>query len=143
MHGLRLVWLQIVRTEEAPQATKSLGNSGGLSWVRHSSRESSATHCYQCVQYFRIMSTQWCGCLCWGFVTCAQMYRHRNFVRQSTLKVDSGREIPCCTGDSNPRQYCTWLFSQTLYQLSYFHPYFSFLFSFLSFLYFYSPNNVT
>ena len=26
---------------------------------------------------------------------------------------------PCHTGDSNPRQYCAWLFSPTLYPLSY------------------------
>ena len=29
-------------------------------------------------------------------------------VRASALKVDSGRKIPCRTGDSNPRQYHTW-----------------------------------
>ena len=32
---------------------------------------------------------------------------------------DSGRKKTCRTGDSNPRQYCVWLFSRTLYQLSY------------------------
>ena len=42
-------------------------------------------------------------------------------VGQSALEVDSGRKIPCCTGDSNPHQYCAWLFSLTLYQLSYSH----------------------
>ena len=39
-------------------------------------------------------------------------------VRESTLKADSGRKrkkIPCHTGDSNPRQYCGWLLSRTLY----------------------------
>ena len=30
----------------------------------------------------------------------------------------TGRKIPCRCWDSNPRQYCTWLFSRTLYQLS-------------------------
>ena len=30
----------------------------------------------------------------------------------------SGRKITCRTGDSNPRQYCAWLFSRTLDQLS-------------------------
>ena len=34
-------------------------------------------------------------------------------------KVGAERKIPCHTCDSNLRQYCTWLFSQTLYQLSY------------------------
>ena len=37
------------------------------------------------------------------------------------LEADSGRKIPCRTGDSNPRQYCAWLLSRTLYQLSCFH----------------------
>ena len=30
-------------------------------------------------------------------------------VRESALKVDSGRKIPCRTRDSNQRQYCAWL----------------------------------
>ena len=29
-------------------------------------------------------------------------------VRESALEADSGRKIPCHTGDSNPCQYCTW-----------------------------------
>ena len=33
------------------------------------------------------------------------------------------RTIPCCTRDLNPCQYCAGLFSQTLYQLSYSHPF--------------------
>ena len=42
-------------------------------------------------------------------------------VRESALKVDSGREkkIPCNTWDSNPRQYCAWLFGPALSQMSY------------------------
>ena len=40
-------------------------------------------------------------------------------VRGSALEVDPGRIIPCRTLDSNPCQYCAWLFSLTLYQLSY------------------------
>ena len=34
------------------------GNSGRLTWVRHS--KGSATHAYQCLQYFRV-STLWYG----------------------------------------------------------------------------------
>ena len=34
-------------------------------------------------------------------------------VRESALDVDSGRKIPCLTGDSNTRQYYAWLFSQS------------------------------
>ena len=103
------------------------GNSGGLTWVRHSSRKSSATHWYQCVQYFCV-SKQWYGRQCLRFLTCVQMLMHAiahggctDTVRQSALEVDSGRTIPCLTGDSNPHQYCVWLFSRTLYQLSYPH----------------------
>ena len=43
----------------------------------------------------------------------------RDTVRESALEVDSARNIPCRTWDSNPRQYCAWLFSETLYPLSY------------------------
>ena len=43
-------------------------------------------------------------------------------VRESALKVDSGRKNRCHTGDSNPRQYCACLFSRTLYPLSYCRP---------------------
>ena len=49
-------------------------------------------------------------CMCWGFVTCAHMLMHAiacrgctDTARESALKVDSGRKIPCRTGDSNPR----------------------------------------
>ena len=44
-------------------------------------------------------------------------------VRKSALKVDSGRKIPCRTGDSNLHQYCFCLFSWTFYQVSYYRPY--------------------
>ena len=37
-------------------------------------------------------------------------------VRESALNVDSGRKIPCRTGESNLRQ---WRAGPTLYQLSY------------------------
>ena len=42
----------------------------------HSSRKSSATHSYQCVQYFRVSQRRPYGCQCWGFLTCAQMLMH-------------------------------------------------------------------
>ena len=92
------------------------GNSGRLAWVRPSSRKSSATHSYQCVQYFRV-SRQWYGCQCLGFLTCTQLlvrviarWGGTGTVResadtkslQSALEVNSGRKNPCHTGDSNP-----------------------------------------
>ena len=40
----------------------------------------------------------------------------RTHVKESALKVDSGRKIPCCTGESNQRQRRA---GPTLYQLSY------------------------
>ena len=46
------------------------GNLACLSWVRHSSHKGSATHSYQCVQYFHVLK-QWYGCQCLGFLTCA------------------------------------------------------------------------
>ena len=43
-------------------------------------------------------------------------------VRESALKVDSGRKIPCPRGDSNLHQFCAWLFSCKVNQLSYSPP---------------------
>ena len=42
----------------------------------------------------------------------AQMLMHAiaHTVWESALKVDSGRKIPCNTGDLNPHQYCTLAF---------------------------------
>ena len=47
-----------------------------------------------------------------GSLTCAQMLMHaiahggvRTHVRESALKLDSGRKIPCRTGESNLRQW--------------------------------------
>ena len=39
-----------------------------------------------------------------------------NTIRESALKVDSGRKIPCCTGESNLHQ---WRADLMRYQLSY------------------------
>ena len=41
-----------------------------------------------------------CDCT-WGLYT--------DPIRESALKVDSGRKNTCRTGHSNPRQYCAWL----------------------------------
>ena len=49
--------------------------SARLTWVRHSSRKSSATHSCQCVQYFRGSKLQY-GCQSLGFLTCAQKLIH-------------------------------------------------------------------
>ena len=49
-------------------------NSGRLTWVRQSSRESSATHSCLCRQSGGFcVSKKWYGCQCLGFLTCAQM----------------------------------------------------------------------
>ena len=42
----------------------------------------------------------------------------RDTVRESALEADCGRKIPYRTGDSNPHQYCAWLFSPTVCQVS-------------------------
>ena len=72
------------------------------------------------------MSRQWCGCQGLGFLMCTQVLMHViaqggcvNTIRESALTVDSGRKIPCCTGELGLCQYCAWLFSLTLCQLSY------------------------
>ena len=44
----------------------------------------------------------------------------KDTVREPALESnESGSKIPCPVGELNPRQYCAWLFSRTLYQLSY------------------------
>ena len=44
-----------------------------VTWVRHSSRKSSATHSCQCVEYFPA-SRQWYGCQHLGLLMCAQIF---------------------------------------------------------------------
>ena len=73
----------------------SCGNFGSP-YKGYSSPKSSATHSYQCVQYFRV-STQWYGCQCLGFLTCTQMLMHAiahggctDTVRKSALKLILG-----------------------------------------------------
>ena len=63
------------------------------------------------------------GCQCLGSLTCAQTLMRAtahggctDTVREAALKVDSGRKIPCRTGESNLRQRRAGL---TLDQLSY------------------------
>ena len=82
------------------------GNSGRLTRVRHSSRKSSATHSNRCVQYLRV-SKQWYGCQChfWIFNVNTDVDSARDCTRwlyghsktENTLKMDSGRNIPCRT----------------------------------------------
>ena len=101
-----------------------MGNLSHLTRVRHNSCKSSTTHSCQCVRCFPV-SKQWYGCQCLGFLTCAQMLMCAtacvltDTVTESALETDSGRKIPCCTGDSNPYPYYSWLFGQMHYQLSY------------------------
>ena len=78
------------------------GNSGRLALVRHSSRKSSATHSYRCLQCFRV-SKPWYGCQCLDFSTCVQTTMHAmacctDTVRESALEVYLGRKIRCRTG---------------------------------------------
>ena len=57
------------------------------------------------------VSKQWCGYQCLGFLSRAQILIPAityegcaNTIKTSTLKVDSGRKIPCLTGEPNPSQ---------------------------------------
>ena len=92
--------------------------------VKYISHKSSATHSYQCVQYFCVQAMVWLPVF--GIFdmhtdvdvcNCTQgLYGHHS---ESALEVDSGRKIPCCIEDLSPCEYCAWLFSRTLYQLNY------------------------
>ena len=97
-------------------------HSGRLTWVRLQQPQEQRYPFYQCVWYFRV-SKQRYGCQCLGSLTCTQMLTpaiaHRGFtdtVRESALKVDSGRKIPCRTLESNLCQRRT---GPTLCQLCY------------------------
>ena len=64
-------------------------------------------------------------CQCFWFLMCSWMLMYvtvhwgcMDTIRECTENSD--RKIPCHTGDSYPNQYWTWLFVQTLYQLT--HP---------------------
>ena len=74
-------------------------------------RQSRATHPTVHAGYFSASMIH--RTLTWttGSLTCAQMLMRaiahggvRTHVRESALKVDSGRKIPCRTGESNLRQ---------------------------------------
>ena len=74
------------------------------------------------MQYFHV-SKQTYGCQCLGSLTCTQMLMHMiaregcvDTVRESALKVDSGRKISCVTRESNLPQWCV---GPMLDQLSY------------------------
>ena len=69
------------------------------------------------------MSKQRFGCQCLGSLTCTHMLMHAiahegctDMARECALKVDSGRKIPCRTGESNLRQRRA---GPPLHQLSY------------------------
>ena len=101
-------------------------NLGHLNWTRRSSRKSSATQSYRCLQNFHV-SKQWRKWQCFGFSTCAQMMLHviggcTDTVRESAPQVDSGRTIPCYAGHWKTNQYCAWFLCRMLYQLIYPRP---------------------
>ena len=78
---------------------------------------------------FSCIQTMMYGCQCLGFLMCTQILMHvithRGFadtVSEFALKVDSGRKITCRSRDSNLRQFCAWLLSCNINQLSYSPP---------------------
>ena len=99
-------------------------NLGHLTCISHSSHKSSTNHSYHYPFLSECVVFSWCpnngmAVSVWDF-SCVHRYWCMWLHRQ---EVDFGRKIPCHTGDSNLRQYYTRLFSQTLYQLSYPHPF--------------------
>ena len=98
-----------------------VGNLGGPTQLRHSSRKSSTIYRFLLVcAVFPCSQTIVCLPLFGIFSVHLDVDARTFTLRLHTYcKVDFVRKIPCCTGDSNPHQYCTRLFSQTLCQLSY------------------------
>ena len=110
------------------------GNSGRLTLERHNSRKSSATQLVTVCAVFTCVQTKVYGCLCLGFLTYAHVLMHAiargsctHTVRESALKVDSGREkenkkkrkIHAAPGTRTRVNIASGFFSRTLYQLSY------------------------
>ena len=88
----------------------------------YSSCESSAAHSCQCMQYFHVSKPRH-GCQCLGSSPCTQMLMSAishggcaDTVRESALNVESGRKIPCCTGELNlPQQRVGSMLYRQLY----------------------------
>ena len=93
-------------------------------------RQSRATHPTVHAGYFSASMIH--RTLTWttGSLTCAQMLMRaiahggvRTHVRESALKVDSGRKIPCRTGESNLRQRRDGPMLYKWATFQHFHPY--------------------
>ena len=127
--------LSVLSQLHCPNGISPVGNSGCFPRGKPAATESRYQTSGTCWVFF-------CVCVCvsvihrtltWttGSLTWAQMLMHatahggvRTHVRESALKVDSGRKIPCCRGESNLRQQhdgpmlCQWATSST--QVRYF-----------------------
>ena len=99
-------------------------NSGRLTWIRRTQQPQEQRY-----PFLAVCTVFSCVQKIVRFVTCSQMLMRVNehgvcmgTVSESALKIYSGRKIRCRTGDSNLCQCSAWLFSRTLYQLSYPRP---------------------
>ena len=85
-------------------------NSVHFTWVRHSSRKSSATHSCQRLQYLYV-SKQWYSCQCLGFLTRTQLMHataHRgcmDTVRQPALEEDLSPNCSVKADQDHSRQH--------------------------------------
>ena len=108
-----------------------VGSSGRPTWVRYS----SATHSYQCVQYFCV-SKHWYGCQCLGIFdmhTDAEACNDRQGLyghgqspwtwSESALKANSGEKHPLPHQGLEPTSVLHLAFSWMLYPVSYPHPF--------------------
>ena len=134
-----LLFWSAAHSSETPQTTQLVFFSaalslveilGHLTWVRHSSCKSSATHSHQCEQYFHV-SKQCYGNQCMGFLTRTQMLLHREVVGIWGLCRHCKR---VCTGSGlweknplpqrglKPASVLRLVFQSDTYQLSYPRP---------------------
>ena len=101
------------KTKKSSTSVSLAGNSGCLSWVRHSSCKSSMTHSCQCVQYFHV-SRQLYGCQPLWFLTCAQVLMnvvaHRGCM--DTIRVRDSESLLTLTegwlGEKSLAAWGTW-----------------------------------
>ena len=95
-----LCWPGFLKNKHFCISLSIVGNSHHLTWVRQQLQEQHCPFLSVFVVFSCVRTMVWYGCLCLGFVTCAQMLRHAIMHRgcTDTVRVCTGRKIPCLTG---------------------------------------------
>ena len=109
---------QLLHTEDIIMARRMNDRQKKMTFNAQNGLGTAAARAALCAAFLPV-SKHWPGCRCLGSLTWAMMLGHAIADEGCTdiIRVCTGRKILCRTGDSNPRQYCAWLFGRTLYPL--------------------------